>query len=168
MKLFVLMLLALSLKAQAKPCGLAGTIEERITECATTKGNFVLVTLTEKGSEFYKDTKSGLIWGHRIPSDFNHYGSYKACDQDVSGYEGLPSMRWRLPSIKEFEVAATHGLKTSIPGSEHTYWSSTPVKRSRSWRRRKEPAQVFLWDSTAERTSTGDLKEAASVRCVSK
>jgi hypothetical protein len=168
MKFLYLTVLLLSFHAFAKPCGLTGTIEERIKECAVTKENFVLVAATDKGQEFYKDTKTNLIWGSRIPTDFNHYGSQKACSKDVSGYEVLDSLNWRLPSIREFETAAANGMKESLPGKEFTYWSSTPVKRSRSWKRRKEPAQVFLWDGPEERTSTGDLKEAASVRCVVK
>jgi hypothetical protein len=168
MKFLYLTVLLFSFQTFAKPCGLTGSIEERIKECAVTKDNFVLVAATEKGQEFYKDTKSNLIWGNRIPIDFNHFGSQKACSKGVSGYEVLDSLNWRLPTIREFEVAAANGMKASLSGMEYTYWSSTPVKRSRSWKRRKEPAQVFLWDSPEERTSTGDLKEAASVRCVVK
>lgn len=168
MKFLYLTGLLLSLDVLAKPCGLTGTIEERIKECAVTKENFVLVTATEKGQEFYKDTKTNLIWGSRIPTDFNHFGSNKACSKDVSGYEVLDSLNWRLPTIREFETAAANGMKASLPGMEYTYWSSTPVKRSRARNRRKVPAQVFLWDSPEERTSSGDLREAASVRCVVK
>lgn len=168
MRFIYLLSLLFSFELLAKPCGLTGTIQERIKDCNITKGNFVLVVQTENNLEFYKDLKTGLIWGSRIISDFNHYGSHKACDEEISGYQILSSLKWRLPTIREFEVAAVNGMKASLPNMEYSYWSSTPVKRKRARRRRAEPAQVYLWDSAEERTSTGDLKDAASVRCVAK
>jgi hypothetical protein len=170
MRLFYLIPLFILSTAFAKPCGLQGSIEERIKDCAQIKGNFALVAITDKGIEFYKDIKSGLIWGNRITSDFNHYGSQKACSEDVSGYELLSSLKWRLPTIHEFEQAASHGMKVSLPNMNHWFWSSTPVKapKKKYRRRRSAPAGVFLWDGLEEKTDVGDLKDGASVRCVAK
>jgi hypothetical protein len=151
-----------------KPCGLQGSIEERIKDCAQVKGNFALVAVNEKGNEFYKDTKSNLIWGNRIASDFNHYGSQKACSDEVSEYLVLNSLKWRLPTVREFEDAATHGIKVALTNMDHTYWTSTPVKVKRSRRNRGMPSSVFLWDGYEQKTDTGDLKDGASVRCVAK
>lgn len=153
----------------AKPCGLTGTIDERITECTTTKGNFVVVATSEKGTEFYKDTKTKLIWGSRITTDFNHYGSQKACTGEVAEYSIMGNLKWRLPTIREFEQAAANGMKAAFQNSEHSFWSSTPVKTPRSRRnRRAMPAGVFVWEGFDEKTSVGDLKDGASVRCVAK
>jgi hypothetical protein len=167
MKQLYFLALFLTVSAFAKPCGLQGSIEERIKDCSLTKGNFVLVMNSEKGQEFYKDSKSGLIWGSRISTDFNHYGSQKACHDEVSGYENL-GLKWRLPTIREFEEASVHGMKAALSSMEHSYWSSTAVKSRKARRRRAQPAQVFLWDGYAEKTDSGDLKDAASVRCVSR
>lgn len=158
---------AFSTEPAKKPCGLVGNIEERIKDCAVTKGNFALVRITEKGIETYKDTKSGLVWGSRITSDFNHYGSQKACSDEASNDQNL-NLRWRLPTIREFEDAANRGMKAALQNMEHTYWSATPVKTKRRRSRRGPPAQVFLWDAHLEKTDFGDLKDAASVRCVAK
>lgn len=165
--LFLLPFLIMS-TAFAKPCGLAGTIDERIKECAVTKGEFVQVTVTEKGTEFYKDMKSKLIWGGRIPTDFNHYGSQKACTDEIAEYQVLNTLKWRLPTINEFEQSAAHGMKAALPNSEYSFWSSTPVKRKRSRKNRGMPASVYLWDGFEQRTDTGDLKDGASVRCVAR
>lgn len=169
MKFFYLLSLFISFSAFAKPCGLQGNVEERIKDCAQVKGTFALVTISEKGHEIYKDIKSGLIWGGRIISDFNHYGSQKACAEEVSGYQNMSSLKWRLPTIKEFEDASVHGMKTALPNTDHAYWSSTPVK-TRKYRRRRssQPSMVYLWDGFEEKTDTGDLKDAASVRCVAR
>lgn len=168
MRLFYFIPFLIISSAFAKPCGLQGTVEERIKDCATVKGNFALVSVSEKGAEIYKDLKSKLIWGNRISTDFNHYGSQKACNEEVSEYVTISTVKWRLPTIREFEEAATHGMKTALPNMEHSYWSSTPVMKKRSRRRRAMPAGVFIWDGFAEKTDVGDLKDGASVRCVAK
>ena len=166
--LFILSLIV-SVSALAKPCGLEGKIEERIKDCNQLNGNFVLVTMTDKGHGFYKDQKSGLIWGYRIGSDFNQYGSMKACSENISGYHVLKSLRWRLPTITDFKRAAARGMKSVLPNMDRSYWTSTPVKRRRKYRRRRRPPpQAYMWDALEERTDTGDLKDAASVRCVAK
>ena len=168
MKFFALLILVLSSSLWAKPCGIIGTTDERIKDCAQTKGHFQLVNTSENGSETYKDSKTGLIWGSRIPTDFNHYGSQKACDEEISGYQNLSNLRWRLPTIKEFEDASINGMKAALSHTQHSYWSSTPVKTKRFRRRRAQPSLVFLWDGFEEKTDTGDLKDAASVRCVAR
>lgn len=169
MRFFYLLSYFILTTAFAKPCGLEGTVEERVKDCAQTKGNFALVAATEKGLEVYKDIKSGLIWGSRILSDFNHYGSQKACSTELTENVILSSLKWRLPTIKELEDAYVHGMKEAVPNTSHSYWSSTGVK-TRKYRRRRNapPAQVYIWDGYEQKTDTGDLKEAASVRCVAK
>lgn len=155
--------------AWSKPCGLEGSIEERIKDCDLTKNGFSLIHRDEKGREIYKDTKSGLIWGDRISFDFNHYGSQKACDTDVPE-EKVLKLKWRLPTIREFEQAAANGMKSALPNMIQSYWSSTPASKAKrkTRRRRAEPASVFLWDANEERTATGTLLDGASVRCVAK
>jgi predicted class III extradiol MEMO1 family dioxygenase len=109
-----------------------------------------------------------LIWGNRISSDFNHYGSQKACAEANVDHEVL-GMKWRLPTINEFENASSHGMKSALPNMNYWFWSSTPVKVKKKYRRRRgPPAQVFLWDGSEEKTDVGDLKDGASVRCVTK
>lgn len=157
-----------SLSVFAKPCGLQGTIEERVKDCAQLKGNFALVSVTEKTSEFYQDVKSKLIWGSRIVTDFNHFGSQKACSEEISGYPALNSLKWRLPTIRELEEAAAHGMKAALPNTEHSYWSSTPVMTKKSRRKRSILLGAYLWDGSMEKADVGDLKDGASVRCVAR
>lgn len=169
MKVYFFISLFILPVAFARPCGLQGTIEDRIKECAQTKGNFALVAITEKGQEIYKDLKSGFIWGSRIPTDFNHYGSQKACTEEIAGLEIMGPRKWRLPTIREFESAAANGMKTALPNMNHWFWSSTPVQTRKKYRRRRAvPSQVYLWDGSEEKTDVGDLKDGASVRCVTK
>ena len=61
MRVFYLFPFLVMSSAFAKPCGLEGTIEERIKDCAQVKGNFALIAVSEKGAEIYRDLKSKLI-----------------------------------------------------------------------------------------------------------
>lgn len=160
-------LLLLSSTAFAKVCGQDGTIEERIKDCGVTKENFALVSSDDKSLEVYQDQKTKLIWGNRVMTDFNHYGSQKACDE-IPEKVVLKHLKWRLPTVKEFEQSAAHGMKAALPNMTYWFWTSTPVRthRSRKWRRR-QPSQVFIWDGVEQKSDTGDIKDAASVRCVS-
>lgn len=164
MMIFFSFLLAATSTVLARPCGLQGTIEERMKDCAVTKENFALIYNDDKGVEVYQDLKSKLIWGSRLMMDFNHYGSAKAC-ADAPEATALKEMRWRLPTVKEFEKSASHGMKAILPNMNRWFWTSTPVKMPRR-RRRRQPSRAFLWDGVEEKTDTGDLKDAASVRCV--
>ncbi len=169
MKSILFLCAIFSASAFAEPCGLEGTIDERIKNCDLTKGEFVLVARNAAGVEVFKDLKSGLLWGDRVTSDFNHYGSQKACDGTIPEAEILKEIKWRLPTVREFEESAIHGMKTSLSRMFYTYWTSTPVKnRSKSRRRRATPSQAFLWDGDAQKTDVADIKDAASVRCVGK
>ena len=155
----------------AKPCGLQGSIEERIKDCDVAKNLFVLVSQDDKGVEIYQDTKSGLTWGSRHSVDYNHYGSQKACSDSNPHTEIIKDLKWRLPTIKEFEDSASHGMKAALPSMNNWFWTSTPVQKGKSKKGRsknKNPAQVYLWDVFDEVSDVGDLKDGASVRCVAK
>lgn len=167
MRFLILFCLTFSASVWAEPCGLEGTLEERIKSCNLTKGEFALVARTATGVEIFKDLKSGLIWGDRITSDFNHYGSAKACDETIPEAGILKDLKWRLPSVREFEDAAIHGMKTALSRMHYHFWTSTQVKK-RTGRRRRFVTQSFLWDGNAEKTDIADIKDAASVRCVGR
>ena len=168
MRFLIFICFAFSVSAWGQPCGLEGSIDERIKSCRLTKGEFVLIARNATGVEIFKDSKSGLIWGDRITSDFNHYGSSKACNDSIPEAEILKGINWRLPTVREFEEAAVHGMKVSLSRMHYHFWSSTEVKRGKGRHRRAAPAQAFLWDGDAEKTDVADLKDAASVRCVGK
>lgn len=168
MKVFLFFTLILATPLWARTCGLEGSIDKRIQDCHVTKGNFSLVTVNEKGHEIYKDLKTNLLWGDRIPTDFNHYGSSMACSSDIAETNLLPGTKWRLPTINEFETAASHGIKNALPRMDRAFWSSTSMKIRSKRLRKRIPARAYLWDGLEERTDSGDLKDAASVRCVSR
>lgn len=155
----------------AKPCGLQGSIEEQIKDCDVEKNLFVLLSQDDKRVEIHQGTKSGLSCGSRHFVDYNHYGSQNACSDSNPHTEIKEDLKGRLPTIKEFEESANHGMKAGLPSMNSWFRTSTPVQKGKSKRgRRKDenPTQVYLWDVFDEFLDIGDLKDGASVRCVAK
>lgn len=167
---YLLLMLLFATTAFAKPCGLEGTVEARIKDCNTAKGEFVLVARSESGLEVYKDTKTGLIWGPRISYEFNHLGSAKACGDELAEAKLLKDLKWRLPTIRELEQVFTHGIKTSLTDTNYWFWSSTPARIKVKTRRgrRTVSAGSYMWDGEKLKSEPGALIDVASVRCVSK
>lgn len=112
--------------AQKYPCGLSGSVDERIKDCSVqetlSKGNFVLVSRSKEFKEVHKDTKSGLLWSDRFEWDMNHYEAEKACN--LKKLTGVPGS-WRLPSIDEYKTARTNGIKYALPNMNYWFWSSS-------------------------------------------
>lgn len=115
-------------KGDTPECGLTGSVEDRIVDCSyqsdSVKGSFVLVTRTKELKEVRKDTKSGILWGDRLPSTMNHYDALKACKADLPEVGGIGGLTWRLPSIEEYKVAETDGIRSALLMSGW-WWSSS-------------------------------------------
>jgi hypothetical protein len=117
------------------PCGLHGSVDERIRDCSyqltSEKEGFVLVTRTKEFKEVHKEIKTGLLWGDRLPSRMNHYNAEKACKADLDEVAKLSGLTWRLPSIEEYEEAEKSGIRKALPNMNYWFWSSS-VHRSYS------------------------------------
>lgn len=118
--LSILTLASLALHAQAnEPCGNHGTIAERVADCNTKQGNFVLVTRTQRQNEIYKDIVSGLIWGDHedAMAHTNYLYDTRACYNDKVGDEraNMKNLAWRLPDKKQYYEAVLDGIMNSIP-----------------------------------------------------
>jgi hypothetical protein len=109
------------------PCGLSGSVEERIKDCSvqetSSKGNFVLVSRSKNFVEINKDTKSGLLWSDHLSSKMTYSNALKAC-KDLKEMEGVAGS-WRLPSIDEYNTAESNGIRSSLPNMNHWFWSSS-------------------------------------------
>lgn len=118
-----------------RPCGLKGSVEERIRDCSyqstSEKEGFVLVTRTKEFKEVHKETKTGLLWGDRLPSTMNHYNAEKACNGSLAEVAKISEVTWRLPSEKEYEEAEKNGIRKALPNMNYWFWSSS-VRRSDS------------------------------------
>ena len=117
------------------PCGLKGSVDERIRDCSyqltSEKAGFVLVTRTKDFKEVHKETKTGLLWGDRLPSTMNHYNAEKVCKADLAEVAKISEVTWRLPSKEEYEEAEKNGIRKALPNMNYWFWSSS-VHRSYS------------------------------------
>jgi hypothetical protein len=114
---------------QKFPCGLSGTIEERIKDCSYQSGadkeRFVLVTRSKEFKEVHKDLATGLVWSDRLKPYFDHYEAEKACHSKLKEIAGLSELKWKLPSIEDFREAEKSGIRAALPNMNYWFWSSS-------------------------------------------
>jgi hypothetical protein len=110
------------------PCGLKGTVDERIKDCSnqltSEKEGFILVTRTNEFEEVHKELSSELLWSARLPSTMNHGAAKKACSR-LKEVAGITGHKWRLPSKQEYEQAEKNGIRKALPTMNYWFWSST-------------------------------------------
>ncbi len=149
---------------QRQSCGESGTIEERMMDCSTMsdskKGNFVLVTKTKDSKEIYKDMKSGLIWGDRLPNKMDHFEAEKACNDQLAEVGGIKAS-WRLPTKEEFEEAEKNGVISSLPNMKNRWFWSSSVHSNYS-------NDAWLFNGNNGSTVGGYRSNNYSVRCVAR
>jgi hypothetical protein len=145
------------------PCGLTGSIEERIEGCAyigsPIKEGFILVTRTEKLKEVYQEISTGFLWSDRLDLITSHYRAQKACSADLDEMGGLSELKWKLPSREEFQQAERNGIRLALPNMQTYFWSSTTRDNNNS---------DFAWLFNG---GTGDVvvfgrTVSVSVRCI--
>jgi hypothetical protein len=147
---------------QKFPCGLKGSVDERIKDCSyqltSEKEGFVLVTRSKDFNEVHKEVSTGLLWSDRLPSTMTHYNAERACKADLKEVAGISGVTWRLPSIDEYEEAEKNGIRKALPNMNYWFWSSS-VKRSNSY---------FAWMFYGGFGFDYNRLDKVSVRCVAR
>lgn len=119
--------------AKKLPCGLKGTIAERIESCsyqARPVANIFLVTRTSDMKEVYKDNETGLLWSDRLSSKMSHAMAQTACDdKNMPEMGNLNQLSWQLPELKDYDqrsnVLITVLPNFTGPGEEYWFWTKT-------------------------------------------
>jgi hypothetical protein len=118
--------------AEPTPCGLEGTVEDRIKDCAvqdgSVHGNFTLVTRTTEFKEIYLDEKSKLLWSDRLADGMTHFKAQESCKSDLAEVVNVKGLTWRLPSIDEYKEADKNGARAALPNMSDWFWSSSVVR----------------------------------------
>lgn len=114
---------------QKFPCGLKGSVDERIRDCSyqltsETEG-FVLVTRSKDFKEVHKERSTGLLWSDRLPNYMDHYNAEKACNSSLKEVAGISAVTWRLPSIDEYKEAEKNGIRKALASMNYWFWSSS-------------------------------------------
>ncbi len=122
--LLVTMITFLTTNTLYAACGMDGSINERIKDCSKEEranlDNLVLVSRDHDSNEFYKDMKTGMIWGEVLAKKVNYSDAKNICAE----FEGLGQTNWKLPSLSDFRSPALYG---SLPHMQDFYWTSTPL-----------------------------------------
>lgn len=87
------------------PCGLEGSIFERIESCQYTKQAsppLYLVTRTEEGKEVWMDQSKKILWSDRFKEYVNFEEAISSCASIHEEMGFLYDFEWRLPRIEEF------------------------------------------------------------------
>jgi hypothetical protein len=122
-----------------RPCGLTGTINERIDACSyfsnTASYRMSLVTRTEKGHEVYLDESFNVLISDRVDGMVNYETAKAACNTNQAAMGGLfTGIKWRLPAIEEFERNSQTYIfalpNMSYYSSPLQYWTSSVKGRS--------------------------------------
>lgn len=155
--------------AEKYPCGLEGSIEERIRDCSIQQSEarssdriFVLVTRDTDFKEIHKDTKSGLLWSGILLKKMSQYDAQRTCKSEFTGILKSSSTPGRLPTIEEYKVAETHGFRTAFPNTGYLwFWSSTELGE-------KYANKGSVFNGVDGNTDSNHLWVDYSVRCVAE
>lgn len=146
------------------PCGLKGSVDERIKDCSyqltSKKEGFVLVTRSKEFKEVHREVSTGLLWSDRLPLTMNHTNAREACKEDLKEVAGITGVSWRLPSIDEYKEAEKNGIRKALPNMNYWFWSSSMYLHY----------SYFRWLFMGKEGSTDGypVSSRESVRCVAR
>jgi hypothetical protein len=142
------------------PCGLEGSVDERIKDCSSEAEGFVLVTRSKDFKEVHKEKSTGLLWSDRLPY-MSHYNAETACSSNLKEVAGISGFTWRLPSIDEYKEAERNGIRKALPNMDNWFWSSSV----HSYDDYNGSGSAWLFDGTGD-TYYGSRSSLSWVRCV--
>jgi len=153
---WILPMLFFSPAAWADPCGITGTLEQRIEDCGETM--MKLVTIDDAGHVIKMDDM-GLLWGPNLDGTFTFDRAQVACEKvtEADGYPTIAGLseKWRLPTPEEFahigrkdqsyfnknrrmsapqkEIQGNESWKELPNMKDHFYWSPSLFDRDDAW-----------------------------------
>lgn len=150
---------------QKTPCGLKGSVDERIKDCSyqstSKKEGFILVTRSKDFYEVHKELSTGLLWSDRLNNSMDHYHAGKACKADLKEVAGIEGLAWRLPSINEYKEAEKNGIRRALPSMNYFWFWSSSVHRDSS-------DSAWLFNGSVGTFSVIRYNYDFSVRCVAR
>ena len=121
-------------RTQTYPCGLSGSVKERMNDCAgqvgSDKQGFVLVSRTKKYSEIFKEVETGRLWTSRLDNQMSHQSALAICKTNLEEFSNITEVSWDLPSYDEYLDASLNGIKDGVfPEWTMGYFFWTQVER---------------------------------------
>lgn len=122
---------------KAKPCGLTGSVTERIKDCSqendAEKGAFVLVTRTRQLKTVYLDKVLGILWSNKLPERMSHFDAEKTCRSVLNDeLGGITEVLWELPDAYDFTSAYANGMRKAFSDTQFEFWTTSKNRTSYS------------------------------------
>ncbi len=142
------------------PCGLTGSVRERIADCNETRvthGGWTwrLVTRANSGNEVWMEPEDTILWGDAISTvepamkgQMPYTRSLTACSCDLDENGQLWSMTWNLPTSDDYERANKYGIREVLPNISDEFWTETSYyipPRVQPWTWDKEPNRASIF-----------------------
>lgn len=147
-----------------RPCGLKGSVEERILDCSmqpdSDREGFVLVARTTDDKEVYRDS-SGVIWAERLQERKDYYDAERSCKEGIPETAGITGLKWRLPTFEEYKAADKFGIRYKLLKSENWYWTSSKAPDSLS-------LEMQMFDGYNGGAIKRTKQNKGVIRCVAK
>lgn len=149
------------------PCGLTGSINERIESCsyihANSPYNMTLVTRTKDNKEIWLDEDHNLLISDRLSNSMNYEDAQTVCRELRPEFAGIHGVNWRLPSIHELTRKSQQYLLV-LPGwtrNSSNYWFWTSTSRARF-------VSIFNGEDGTVGSTPFRGSSSGSVRCVAE
>lgn len=146
------------------PCGLKGTVEERMKDCsylyASERRGFNLVARSEDGKEVYKEKSSGLLWSERPRERGSKHFAEFACKPTMKEVVGLSEVKWELPTSDQYVEANKSGIRTAFQNIWGSSWTSS--------RKSDDPKKGLVFDGGTGKIEEVETSYHASIRCVGR
>lgn len=129
------------------PCGLIGTIDQRISDCKNystldTDLNVKLVSRTKGFEELYYDKNSKIFWGDFVKTRWSYNGNlgvkFQKWMNDQCGnysilYPDFPSLNWSAPTKEEIENSVTTGALSKFGYLNWYHMASQTITNNEVW-----------------------------------
>lgn len=148
-----------------RPCGLSGSINERIESCSyvqtASPWSLTLVTRTKDLKEVWLDEEHHLLISDRLPYYADYEKALRACEDLGSEAGYIYGVGWRLPTLDEFSRKGKEYVQV-LPNwtrYDKNYWFWTSSTRGRS---------VYIFNGQEGTISANPFRgsDSGSVRCV--
>lgn len=167
-----------ALAIEITPCGLSGTLDERIQNCQSVgsqKPGFILVSQDSSGHYLVLDQKTNLIWSQHLPvkQQYNYYGQvdisriHNICSR-FQPFGLVSKVGWRLPSILELKRTARRGneMGSSSVLSSSTQTLSRLVYNGYSYDEEFKSVPLVFDERSKKKSYVDDTLQWSEFRCV--
>lgn len=146
------------------PCGLKGTVEERMKDCsfvyASERMGFNLVARSDDGKEVYKEQSSGLLWSERPRERGSRIFAELSCKPTMKEVVGLSELKWELPTSDQYLEAEKSGIRVVFQNIWGSSWTSS--------RKSDDPKKGLIFDGSTGKIEEVETSYHASTRCVGR